>query len=113
MNNINDRKRISNAFKELRKRGWFARSNFWCCQSCGCAAVPNSFKNKFVFYHKQDAASFDKSGNLTGDGRQMYLSHGCGGNGFEVVAILNKHDLLADWDGNNDKRISINHKENV
>ena len=48
MNTMNDRKRISLAFKELRKRGWFARMNFWCCQTCGCSAVPKEYKDKFA-----------------------------------------------------------------
>lgn len=105
---MNDKQLIAKAFRELRKRGWFARCNFWCCQSCGCNAVPDSAKNKFVFYHNQDNASLI-DGNIKESG--MYMSHGEGGNGFEIVAILNKYGLDADWDGDNSKRIIVKHKE--
>lgn len=104
---INDRSRISKSFRELRKLGWFARQSFWCCQTCGCAAVPKEYKDKFVFYHKQDAESI-KSGNIEGE---MYLTHGEGGDGHEVVTILKKHGIKAKWDGDNDKRIELKHKE--
>lgn len=26
--------KIREAFKQLRKQGWIARMNYWCCQSC-------------------------------------------------------------------------------
>jgi len=121
----NDRDKIAGAFRELRKSGWFARMNFWCCQSCGCAAVPKSCKDKFVFYHKQDAESFGIDGNIGGElggerysdwrGRNkkdsMYMSHGEGGDANEIVAILNKHGLYATWDGSNGTRIMVKHKE--
>ena len=98
-----DKSKITGAFKELGKKGYFCRQSFWCCQSCGCAAVPDEAKNKFVFYHKQDADSI-KSGILV---REMYLTHGEGGDGYEIVSILKKHGLNAEWNGNNATRILI------
>lgn len=107
---INDKIRIRNAFKELRRLGWFARMNFWCCQTCGCAAVPDKAKNKFVFYHKQDAEAINKNtGNINGHG--MYMTHGEGGNGTEIMEVLNKHGLSVTWNGNNDTRILVAHKD--
>ena len=35
-----NKENLNNAFKELRKLGYFARQNFKCCQSCAWAAVP-------------------------------------------------------------------------
>lgn len=118
---MNDRNRIAKAFKELRKRGWFARMNFWCCQSCGCSAVPDKAKNKFVFYHNQDADSINdegnigvgwrwrRSGHLT-DEVVLYLTHGEGGDGREIVEVLNANGLDASWNGNNNTRILVKHK---
>jgi hypothetical protein len=105
---MNDRARIRMAFNELRETGWFARMNFFCCQTCGCAAVPESYNNKFVFYHAQDAESINDNGDL--DEHGMYLSHGEGGNGTEIMEILNKHGLNVEWNGNNDTRILVKHK---
>jgi hypothetical protein len=104
---MTDREKISKAFKELRKLGYFARMNFWCCQSCGCAAVPESYFNKFVFYHSQDNESI-VDGNIGEHG--MYMTHGEGGDGHQIVSILNKHELKATWDGDNDTRIFVQHK---
>ena len=106
---MNDRAKIRKAFDELRKLGWFARQGFWCCQTCGCAAVPESYNNKFVFYHKQDAESINDNGDL--DEHGMYLTHGEGGNGTEIMEILNKHGLNVEWNGNNATRILVYHKD--
>lgn len=106
---MNDRDKIRKAFVELRKRGWFARQSFMCCQGCGCNSVPDKCKNKFVFYHKQDAEHI-RGGDIDNT-YGLWMSHGEGGNGFEIVAILNKWGLDADWDGNMNKRIFVKHKE--
>jgi hypothetical protein len=105
---MNDRARIRMAFNELRKTGWFARMNFHCCQTCGCYAVPKSYNNKFVFYHRQDAEAINDNGDLNEDG--MYMTHGEGGNGTEIMEVLNKHGLNVEWNGNNDTRILVKHK---
>lgn len=105
---MTDREKIALAFKELRKLGWFARMNFWCCQGCGCANVPEKYNNKFVFYHSQDNTSIE-DGNIKERG--MYMTHGEGGDAKEIVFFLNKHGLNATWNGNNDTRILVQHKE--
>jgi hypothetical protein len=43
------------AFEELRSIGYFARQNFWCCQSCAWYAIPEEKSLKSVFFHGQDA----------------------------------------------------------
>ena len=53
---MNKKENLNQAFKELRKLGYFARQNFMCCQNCAWATVPMDAK-KVVFYHKQDADS--------------------------------------------------------
>lgn len=103
---MNDKAKIRSAFKELRKLGWFARMNFWCCQNCGCSAVPKKFNDKFTFYHNQDAESIDEYGNIK-DG--MYLTHGEGGDANEIVNTLRKHGLKVTWNGDNNTRILVEH----
>jgi hypothetical protein len=53
---------ITQAFKTLRKNGYFAKQDWTCCQTCGIAEVPNSKKDKFVFYHGQDAMDLWETG---------------------------------------------------
>ena len=114
---MNDRNKIAGAFRELRKMGWFARMDFWCCQSCGCAALPDKC-TKYVFFHNQDAEAFNEEGNIGNHERwernqrkELYMSHGDPGDANMIVAILNKHGLTALWDGDNDRRIQVLHKE--
>ena len=64
---------LNQAFKDLRKLGYFARQNFWCCQSCAWAAVPVNVK-KVVFYHKQDADELKETGEAVGC--MGYFSYG-------------------------------------
>ena len=47
--------RLREAFKDLRKAGYFARQNFTCCQSCAWAEIPEEKSDKVVFYHAQEA----------------------------------------------------------
>ena len=109
MNEVNDKVRIRRAFIGLRKMGWFARQNFYCCMTCGCAAVPESYKNKYVFYHRQDAEHIEKNGNIGKYG--LYLCHGEGGNTKEIIKVLRKNGLKVRWNGDMDKRICVGHKK--
>jgi hypothetical protein len=88
--------KITEAFKELRKLGYFARQNFWCCQSCAWAAVPENKSDKVVFYHKQDTEG------LKGRGR-CHLAWS--GDGHEICRVLNRHGITTEWEGDSNKRI--------
>jgi hypothetical protein len=94
------RQRITSAFRDLRKAGYFAKQNFWCCQTCGWSAIPVEEK-KVVFYHLQDGASI-KKGILI---KPLYLAWA--GDGNEIVNILAKYGLQTEWDGSTDTRIAI------
>lgn len=94
-----DKKRIAEAFTELRSLGYFARQNFKCCCDCGWYGVPIEKIDKAIFYHRQDNNDLIKEG-------KCYLSWT--GNGNEIVLILNKHGIHTEWDGSIDKRIMIN-----
>lgn len=94
--------RLAPAFKALRKEGFFARQNFWCCQSCGCAAVPEDKAEAYVFYHAQDKDDLDRNGSC-------YLAFG--GNGAKIVEILNANSIKTEWDGSENSRIKMICKE--
>ena len=87
--------KLTLAFKALRKAGYFARQNFWCCQSCGWAAVPDGTE-KVVFFHKQDADDLRRTG-------RVHLAWS--GDGVEICRILGEHGVRTEWNGSGDKRI--------
>ena len=76
--------KLKAAFKDLRKRGYFARMDFQCCQSCGWAAVPAGREHKVVFYHNQDKHSINES-------RGTYLAWG--GDAAKIQEVLKAHGL--------------------
>jgi len=92
------RKRLSSAFRELRRSGYFARSNFWCCQSCAWSAVPEEKAKTAVFYHQQDADGLSRTGEL-------YLAWS--GNAELILATLSRNGLSHVWDGSPDTRIQV------
>lgn len=93
---------LNNAFKALRKAGYFARQNFLCCQNCGWSAVPDGQDEKVVFYHKQDADDLKESGTC-------HLAWS--GDGKEIVKILNDNGVKTEWEGSENKRIKIDINE--
>lgn len=89
---------LTAAFRELRKLGYFARQNWKCCQSCGCAEVPDDKADAYVFYHRQDTEHMATTG-------RCYLAWG--GDGHKIAAVLTKHGLRVDWNGNPNVRIAV------
>ena len=85
------------AFKDLRKKGYFARMNFLCCQSCAWKAVPQDAE-KVVFYHDQDAENLKEGGDL-------YLAWS--GDANHIINILSRRGLICEWNGDNSKRILV------
>lgn len=92
------KKKLTVAFRNLRKAGYFARQNFWCCQSCACAAIPTQHEEKYIFYHRQDNDYLKEKG-------ECYLAWG--GDGEEIVQILRDAGVYVEWDGNSNTRILV------
>lgn len=90
---------LTQAFKEIRKKGYFARQNFLCCQSCAWAAVPDGKDEKVVFYHNQDADGIRYG--------EVYLAWS--GNGAEIVEVFSKYFNVI-WDGSTSTRILVKEK---
>lgn len=90
-------RKLTIAFRALRKAGYFAKQNFWCCQSCAWHAVPEERADRAVFYHQQD-----KEGLLRGAG-SVHLAWS--GDGHEICRILNENGIETEWDGSENKRI--------
>jgi hypothetical protein len=94
--------KLTKAFRELRKLGYFARQNFWCCQSCGCNAVPDEYSEKYVFYHGQDNDCLNERG-------ECYLAWS--GDGAQIVKVLEDTGLKVTWDNNEFTRILVGKPE--
>lgn len=92
---------IEPAFKALRKLGYFAAQDFYCCQSCGWAAIPEGQDEKAVFYHEQDAEHLKRGS----------VCLAWSGNGSEIVKTLKEnidHSFVKIiWDGSDFTRIEI------
>jgi hypothetical protein len=90
------RKNLELPFAALNGMGYFARQNWKCCQSCGCAAVPED-KPYFVFYHEQDSEK-RKDG-------YCYLTWE--GNGHEICEVFKASGFDTEWDGKAETRIKV------
>ena len=93
-----NKKALKKAFTELRKKGYFARQNHTCCQTCGWSEVPDGIE-KVVFYHNQDKEDLDKTGSC-------HLAWS--GNGEEIVEVLKSNGIVVEWGGSEKNRIKIN-----
>jgi hypothetical protein len=85
---------LREAFKILRRRGYSAKANFWCCQSCGLRAIPDEVR-KYVFYHAQDNDSLNERGIC-------HLNWG-------VMAVKSSSPvgLKVDWNGTDAQQIQV------
>lgn len=94
---MNKKANLNQAFKELRKLGYFARQNFKCCQSCAWAAVPMDAK-RVVFYHKQGADQLNETGEccLAWSGERD-----------EIAEVLERNGVLKTKPENEAKRFEI------
>jgi hypothetical protein len=56
------KRRLTAGFQVLRfEYDYFAAQCFQCCMTCGCAAVPDKYAERYVFYHEQDAQDLDEA----------------------------------------------------
>jgi hypothetical protein len=89
---------IKAAYKDLRAKGYFCRSNFWCCSTCALAAIPEGRGDKFVFYHRQDDRDIDKSGSCM---------LAWAGDGDEIASAMERAGLKVEWNGSERTRILV------
>jgi hypothetical protein len=98
MTKKNLRDALGRGFRVLRERGYFAKQNWQCCQTCGCHAVPDEFGRRYVFYHAQDANCLRERG-------ETHLAWA--GDGHEIVEVFRAEGLRVEWDGSQSRRILI------
>ncbi|HET9285703.1 MAG TPA: hypothetical protein VFR24_27440 [Candidatus Angelobacter sp.] len=90
--------KLKTAFKTLRKQGYFCRMNWWCCQTCGWAAIPENRAEKACFWHDQDHDNLKQ---------EATVCLAWSGNGNEIKKILENVGLSVDWDGAETKRLKV------
>src|SRR6185437_11794022 len=123
-----NKEKLNQAFKFLRKNGMIARQNFTCCQSCGGYAIGTYMEGQldkgksqlgYVFYHHQDAEAL-KSDGYRSDGN-LYLAYGDGSTnkypnnvpksseeiGKMIFLALTQAGLVVEWNGDSDTRILV------
>jgi hypothetical protein len=89
---------LTEGFKKLRKNGYFAKQNFWCCQTCGWSVVPEGRESKVVFYHNQDNES-------KRNGEPFHLCWS--GDGHEIQRLLKECGVETEWNGKEETRIKV------
>ena len=94
-----DTKPITRAFQKLRKHGYFAEKNWYCCQTCAVDAVPEENAEKYVVYcGGYDAECLKESGST-------FLSWA--GDDKFICDTLKEAGLKVDHDGSTKRRIWI------
>lgn len=86
------------AFRDLQDRGYFAQQVWRCCNTCGVAAIPERFAEKFIFYHEQEAVRL-----CTKD--EVLLNWA--GDAEIIMNAFRRHELIVEWEGDPNRKISI------
>jgi hypothetical protein len=94
---------LTKGFGIIRARGYEAHEKFWCCQSCGCAALPEGTKN-YVFYHEQDEERI-REAEKRGLRPDTHLAWG--GDGEEIRKAFLEAGLAVTWGGDENTRILV------
>ena len=117
---VTDNDRLDAAFAELESRGILARQNYWCCGTCGCAAIDDEMAKLrrrkrpargYAFFHNQDTECAVLGGGL-------YLNYGADSLddvervqiGKEIAKVLRSHKFRVIWNGELDTRILVRFK---
>lgn len=114
------RTKLTKGFDLIRKRGYFARQRWQCCQSCGCAALPDGITN-YIFYHAQDAEALKEAEDLLMHGSyssrfdtdtkkaqdRVGVMLAWGGNGQAIQKAFLEVGLAVTWDGSTNTRIWV------
>ena len=93
--------KITQAFRKLRRDGYFARQKFMCCSNCGWHAIPDEAANHAVFYNVQSADSLKETG-------EVYLQWS--GDGNHIVDRLKGAGLNVVWDGSENTAILVSER---
>lgn len=94
----NKSKVLNKIFKDLRKRGLWAKRGL-CCQTCTLAIIPSGAEH-YAFYHNQDFADFKGRGEIR-------IAFGAYEDADAVCEIATNHGVTAFWSGNVNHRVLL------
>lgn len=115
-------KRLTGAFKDMRRMGLFAEENLACCQTCGFDEAARKIANAgnfgrpvplgIVFYHAQDADSLDNYDDFylsysSADLKEPDKPLPAAEVARMVVAALRRRGIETEWNGDTSKRIKV------
>lgn len=123
---MSDRQRLQKALDDLEARGYETHARFWCCMSCGLAALREE-TTRYVFWHEQDDASaFGEAGEPFGyrnhatwgkeEPEDIWKNYNTlfhplnlrwGGDASEIQAAFRKQGFTTEWEGSPNKTIEI------
>ena len=114
---------LTEAFKILRKEGYIARQNFYCCSGCAGSAIAGKVTEMpaskvarikgCVFYHNQGNSRLMATGEVyLAYGSVESTKHGTVGLptvevGKRVVEVLKTVGLTVEWDGDENTGILV------
>src|SRR5215471_9396374 len=103
------KRKLTHGFYLLRwKHNYFAAQCFMCCQTCGCAAVPEKYTERYIFYHEQDAEQLDEASA----NEELGVHLAWAGDAGRIRKVFESVGCAVVHDGNASKRIWICHKPN-
>jgi hypothetical protein len=121
----NDRERLLLAFYRLSQQGYETHARFWCCMTCGLAALKEETTH-YVFWHAQDDASaFGEAGDSFQytevpeglEEREGIWKHfntllhplhlRWGGNADTIRAAFHEQGFATQWEGTDSKAIIV------
>lgn len=89
--------KINKFFDEMKKLGYTAKQNFWCCQSCAWNALSDKDCKRVVFYHNQDKDDIPSG--------QLFISWN--GTGKTIVDCAKSCGLVVVWNRRKNTRILL------
>jgi hypothetical protein len=114
---VTDYDRLDRAFAELERASILTRQNYWCCGTCGNAAIDDEIRKLkrrrkpvrgYTFFHEQDTEAAVDNGFLM-------LNYGAAEDDDSaarevarfIVRTLKKHKLRTKWNGDLNRRIEL------
>jgi len=97
---MSSRSDLKKSFAQLRKKGYIAKMNFNCCNTCAWAEIGDNYPDvdKVVFYHKQGGNDLKNTG-------RVYLSW-CG-DGKEICEVFKNNGIKVVWNGSESNTILL------
>lgn len=90
------KQRLNLFFREIRKKGYFAEQNFWCCRTCAWADLDDEQSKKAVFYTEQ---------NTVKEGKEQYIYWN--GKGSIIRQTAEDCGFVVEWDGSENTAILL------